>query len=305
MRLLALSLVLVAVSAVSLAEASQYRAPRTAFGTPDLQGDWSNNTLTPLQRPQEFGEKLTLSGREWQAVQRAEINRLSDWNNPANRSDPAIGLGGGIIDPERNRAGMMEVGGHWRTSLITFPANGQVPPSIRPPAAPSAAASSAAVQDADNPETWPLDVRCLGPGTAGRLSPVLLPGLRGNYYRITQGRNSVVIQSETEASGRIVRLNAVHRSDGVRPWHGDSIGRWEGDTLVIETTHFPPAQAYRGSWENLKVTERITRISNTRLLYQFRFEDPATWREAWGGEYELHPAMPIEEYACHEAADTH
>jgi hypothetical protein len=100
---------------------------------------------------------------------------------------------------------------------------------------------------------------------------------------------------------RIVRLNSTHRTDGVRPWMGDSIGHWEGDTLVVETTNIPRRQSYRGSWENLKVTERFTRVGKNRIHYQFTLDDPSTWEKPWGGEYEFSPLKGvIYEYACHE-----
>jgi hypothetical protein len=100
---------------------------------------------------------------------------------------------------------------------------------------------------------------------------------------------------------RIIRLNSKHRTDGVRPWFGDSIGWYEGDTLVVETTNFPRSQGFQGSWENLKVTERFKRVAEDRVLYQFSVEDPATWDKPWGGEYEFGAlGGSVYEYACHE-----
>jgi hypothetical protein len=100
---------------------------------------------------------------------------------------------------------------------------------------------------------------------------------------------------------RVVRLNSKHRTDGARPWMGDSIGWWDGDTLVVETTNIPEAQQFFGSWKNLKVTERFKRVAKDRLYYQFTVEDPTMWDAAWGGEYEFSPMNGIiYEYACHE-----
>jgi hypothetical protein len=100
---------------------------------------------------------------------------------------------------------------------------------------------------------------------------------------------------------RIVPLNAKHRTDGLRPWAGDSIGWWDGDTLVVETTNFPQAQAFMGSWKNLKITERFTRTAQDRLRYRFTVSDPDSWSEPWSGEYEFSPLHGIiYEYACHE-----
>ena len=100
----------------------------------------------------------------------------------------------------------------------------------------------------------------------------------------------------------IIRLNSKHRTDDVRPYFGDSIGWFEGDTLVVETTNIPQSQQYSGSWKDLKVTERFTRVAEDRLHYNFTVEDPTLWDAAWGGEYEFHPLEPqrLYEYACHE-----
>ncbi len=129
----------------------------------------------------------------------------------------------------------------------------------------------------------------------------MLPLLYNNTYKIVQGKDTVAIEVEMVHDVRIIRLNAVHRSDGLRPWFGDSIGHYEGGTLVVETTNFPPSQPFLGSWKNLKVTERFSRAGADRVLYQFKVEDPSVWTEVWGGEYEFSKAAGmLYEYACHE-----
>jgi hypothetical protein len=126
-------------------------------------------------------------------------------------------------------------------------------------------------------------------------------GWYNNNYLITQGRNEVAIVVEMVHDARNVSLGAKHRTDTVRPWMGDSIGWYEGDTLVVETNHIPQAQAYFGAWENLTVTERFTRTANGRLHYQFSVSDPSMWDKPWGGEYEFHGLKgQVFEYACHE-----
>jgi hypothetical protein len=126
-------------------------------------------------------------------------------------------------------------------------------------------------------------------------------GWYNNNYQLIQGPTEVAIVVEMVHDVRVVRLNAKHRADRVRPWFGDSIGWYEGETLVVETTHIPKAQAYQGAWENLKVTERFTRVGGERLHYRFTVEDPTVWEKPWGGEYELHPLKgQVFEYACHE-----
>ncbi len=146
------------------------------------------------------------------------------------------------------------------------------------------------------------DNRCL---TGYQAGPVLLPALRNNNYQIIQSKDAVAIETEMVHDVRVIRLNATHRTDGVRPWFGDSIGHYEGDTLVVETTNFPRQNVFRGSWEHLKVTERFTRVGDKAILYRFTVEDPTLWTRPWGGEYEFHPASgPIYEYACHEGDQT-
>jgi hypothetical protein len=131
--------------------------------------------------------------------------------------------------------------------------------------------------------------------------PMLSNGYYNNNYNIVQSPDAVAIQVELIHDTRIIRLKGGHRADGVRPWMGDSIGHFEGNTLVVETTNIPQGQAFMGSWKNLKVTERFTRVSPTRINYQFQVEDPETWDKPWGGEYDFSPLHGIiYEYACHE-----
>jgi hypothetical protein len=130
----------------------------------------------------------------------------------------------------------------------------------------------------------------------------MLPnGYYNNNYQIVQSPDAVVINVELIHDNRIVRINGKHRADGVRPWMGDSIGWYEGETLVVETTNIPQAQQLAGSWKNLKVTEWFTRVSPTRLNYRFQIDDPDYWDKPWGGEYNFYPLKGmVYEYACHE-----
>jgi hypothetical protein len=129
---------------------------------------------------------------------------------------------------------------------------------------------------------------------------VLRPTLYNNNYRFVQGRDHVAIQVEMSHDTKIVRIGGKHRNDGVRPWMGDSIGWYEGDTLVVETINFHPQQEFYGASDDVKVTERFTRVADNRLLYQFTIEDPKVWEKPWGGEYEFWASEGIYEYACHE-----
>lgn len=200
----------------------------------------------------------------------------------------------GWLDPGST---VMRVGGQPRTSLLTTP-NGQVP--ARRSGAPAPAASNAG-RSFDNPEARGLGERCIISFGRNGGPPMFANGFYNNNYQIVQGPDHVAIEVEMVHDVRMIRLNSVHRSDGVRPWFGDSIGWYEGDTLVVETINIPQAQAYFGSWEKLRVTERFTRVGPKSLHYAFTIEDPDAWDKPWGGEYEFHPLDGrIMEYACHE-----
>jgi hypothetical protein len=249
-----------------------YRAPRTWLGQPDLQGAWTNETTTRLERAPEIGERLVMTPEETVAADRGSVFR------------PA-----------------MRVDGQPRTSFITDPANGRVPP-MRAGAAPDPRRYTPRPDEkpTDGPELQAIDDRCILP-IGFNAGPVMLPLPNNSNYQIVQTAEHVVILVEMIHDARIVRLNGKHRTDGQRPYLGDSIGWWEGETLAVETTNFPPEQMFRGSWINLKVIERFTRVGEGRLLYRFTVEDPTKWERPWSGEYEFRSsAGPIEEYACRE-----
>jgi hypothetical protein len=174
-----------------------------------------------------------------------------------------------------------------RTSFITNPANGRVPP-MKPGATPDRRRHPLGPGEkaTDGPELQAVDDRCILP-IGNNAGPAILPLPNNSNYQIVQTRDHVVVVSEMIHDARIVRLNGRHRTDGQRPYLGDSIGWYEGDTLVVETVNFPPEQLFRGSWMNLNVTERFSRTPDGRLLYRFAVEDPTKWDQPWGGEYEV------------------
>lgn len=281
-----------------------YKPPKNAMGQPDLTGVWSNATTTPVERRAEH-KALALTEEEAAKVQGAAetYRRAGDV-----RTDPGVGaptdkntnLGYNRFwtDPGTQ---VMRVRGEPRSSFLTTP-NGRVPPKKAGAPVPKRRAdiseASAGAGPNDNPESRGLSERCVFfPTTAG---PVLRPTLYNNNYRIVQGTDAVAIQVEMSHDTKIVRIGGKHRTDGVRPWMGDSIGWYEGDALVVETTNFHPEQEFYGASEQLKVTERFTRVAGNRLFYQFKIEDPLVWDQPWGGEYEFWASEGIYEYACHE-----
>ena len=305
------------VMTLSFASAATYVPARSADGRPDLEGTWSNASLTRLERPAQYGNRLVMSRQEVDAVEKKNSDLVALGNKPTSPKATVKDLPADCSDGRGNNCNynaawtdpgttVMRVNGEPRTSFITFPGDGHVPAFD-----PEAVASGAAVRRfgpplpkgllvSDNPETRPLGERCLT-SFGYSAGPVMLPLLYNNTYQIVQGQDTVAIVVEMVHDVRIIRLNAAHRTDGLRPWFGDSIGHYDGDTLVVETTNYPPSQTFMGSWKNLKVTERFTRVSAGRILYQFKVEDASIWTQPWGGEYEFSRAAGMMyEYACHE-----
>ncbi|HEY2358795.1 MAG TPA: hypothetical protein VGH86_15180 [Phenylobacterium sp.] len=308
--------------AASAAPAAAYAAPRTASGQPDLGGYWSNSTLTPLTRKPQLGDRLAYTPDEVKKLEDEETKQVEVGNKPTDPNAPVNAPNGLESKPEFVAAGgdvggynrgwldpghtVMRVAGQPRTSLITTK-NGQVPPrkggtvADSPYGGGGGEGSRGPLGSFDNPENRPIGERCII-GFGRNAGPPMFPnGFYNNNYHIVQTPDAVAIEVEMVHDTRIVRLNAKHRTDDVRPWFGDSVGWWEGDTLVVETTHIPQEEAFMGAWKDLKVTERFTRTGKDRLRYQFTVSDPSSWNEPWGGEYEFAPLQGVVyEYACHE-----
>ena len=304
--------------AAKAAPAAAYKAPRTSFGQPDLMGFWSNSTLTPINRPAKLGTQATYSEADVKKMEQAVVQEVEEGNAPTDPNAPAEapkvdptkvrpefaaaggdvgGYNRGWLDPGSH---VMRVGGEPRTSILTTP-NGQFPPRKAGAPAQPGFGGGGGRNSFDNPESRSLGERCIiGFGRNGG-PPMLANGFYNNNYQILQTPDSVVIDVEMNHDLRVIRLNAKHRTDGVRPYFGDSIGHWEGDTLVVETTNLPRSQNFAGSWENLTITERFTRTAKDRVRYSFTVSDPTIWEKPWGGEYEFAPlGGVIYEYACHE-----
>ena len=318
-----LSCLTIAVAVLSAADIT-----RTPKGRPDLSGTYNVATLTPLQRPEKFGNKPTLTDEEAAAIARKEAERMASRNaaSDPNREAPPSGgdgsegaagnVGGYNSFWIERGAGAFKIDGKWRTSLITDPKNGRRPP-MTPQAEKRAAArdkmSRPNMGEAwwvkerletgpyDDPEMRPLAERCLL-GFSSTGGPPMLPALYNNMKQIVQTQDHVMILIEMVHDARIIRLNAEHDPPEIRKWMGDSVGQWEGDRLVVDTTNFTDRPALRGASRNLHVVERFRRIDADTLLYQFTVDDPTIWTAPWSGEY-IWPATTdrVYEYACHEA----
>jgi hypothetical protein len=290
-----------------------------------LEGLWTAATLTPLERPDSAGGKLVLTKEEAEVIARTERERNEGDARPSdpNRSAPAAGgsVGGYNQFFFDRGSSATKIDGKYRSSIIVDPPDGRIP-SMTPAAQARDAALGGRPARPDvvervrggapgqiepeslfeNPEQRPLAERCiLGFGwTSG--TPMLPNYNYNNGKQIVQTPDTVVIFAEMVHDARVVRLNSQHPPAQVRKWTGDSIGRWEGDTLVVETTNFTDKTRFQGSSENLKVTERLRRVDKDTILYRFTVEDPATWARPWSGEYTWDStAEPLYEYACHEA----
>jgi hypothetical protein len=158
----------------------------------------------------------------------------------------------------------------------------------------------------DNPETRSIGERCLVFGSVG--GPIMQPSLYNNTYQFVQTKDHLAIVVEMIHDVRVIPIGSSkadaqskRRGDGVRPWYGEAVAWWEGDTLVAETKNFHPSQSLRGANQNLTLTEKFTRVAPDRVLYQFTVLDPTVWTQPWSGEYEFGRASgDVYEYACHE-----
>ena len=297
-----------------------YAVPHNALGQPDLEGYWSNASLTPESRAGGLGNQLVFTPEQVAKLEGAAQHEKEVLNKPLDPHAPPPSVGGDKL-PEGTRpefaAGggatggynygwldpgmyVMRVHGEPRTSIITT-TNGRAPPFKGGANKGGERGYYGGLGSFDNVENRSLGERCISSFGRNAEPPMLANGFYNNDYQIVQSRDNVAIFVEMVHDVRIVRLNGTHRTDGVRPYMGDSIGHWDGDTLVVETTNLPQSEAYHGSWKNLTVTERFTRVAKDRLLYQFTISDPSLWDQPWGGEYEFSPLKGIVyEYACHE-----
>lgn len=295
----AVSAALTVLTTCVAAQAAPYRAPRTVYGQPDLQGQWTAVSLTTFER-ESPKDPLTFATRAQETAYEAAATA-------ANAKDEAGGLGQGVSEWHPAYR-MARIDGKLRTSWLTSPADGQLP--YRPEALLRLRAIRKAAADgvAANPEDRTPSDRCLVGGLGSATPPMANPPVAGGK-RIVQTRTEVAILSEMNHDVRVIRLGdaghpARHVAPDVRLWMGDSIGHWEGETLVVETTNFHPQEAMRGYFlisPTARVMERFTRVGPHELRYAFEVDDPATYTEVWKGEMPLLADKgPIYEFACHE-----
>jgi hypothetical protein len=268
-----------------------FEAPRTPWGDPDLQGVWDYRTITPLERPGQYGDREFYTDEEIAQLEgraEAKMDKPPDENTPANlvhaqyMTDP-----GTKVDESR------------RTSLIVDPPNGHMPEMTAEAQARRGGfrPGGGGVRHPEQP--WldrTLLERCISRG----MPAAILPGLYNNNIQIVQSPGMVAIIHEMVHETRLVPLDDSANT-GLRSYMGESRGHWEGDTLVVETTDFNADVGYRGASENLRLTERYRLVAPDRIDFRMTFEDPTTWVQPWTVEYLMRPTDgQIYEYACHE-----
>lgn len=284
--------ILSAFAAIAL---SAQNLPRTADGQPDLQGIWSNATITPLERPADLGTKQTFSAEEAADYEKRAVNqRNADRRASDKEADVATAYNNFWYDRGTKAVRTR------RTSLIIDPADGRIP-ALTPQAQKIFDEKQAWMQAhaTAGPEGRTLGERCILWFTAG---PPMLPGPYNNNFQILQTRDRVVILNEMIHDARIIPLDgSPHISSEIRQWMGDSRGHWDGNTLVVDTTNFSDEYSFRGSDRNMHLIERFTRVSPDELLYEFTVDDPTAFTRPWTAEITVVKTKgPIYEYACHE-----
>jgi hypothetical protein len=287
--------------------ARRWVPPRTPDGRPDLQGVWLNTRATPLERPKALEGRAYLTDDEVAELRRRADRLFKDGNADLPVGDNLFLVA--LANPERYRnpnganrssAFMVERQFDNRTSLIVDPPDGRIPP-LTPEAQQRRAAAAARDRTPEGPEDINNNTRCITPGV-----PRIGAGAGGDpqygYYQIFQSPGYVVLLMETFHDARIIALDGrPHLSRTIRQWSGDARGRWDGDTLVVDTTNFSPRSNFLGSADGLHLVERFTRVAPDAISYQVTVEDTTTWTRPWTAVVHLEKlGAKIYEFACHE-----
>ncbi len=305
-RLLASSAALTALLIIPLG--AQTAKPKTAAvpradGHPDLSGIWTNATVTPMERPAQFANKPTITDAEAAAFEQSLTQDLKDEDGksdgPLIRAAGSSGTGGyNALFIDRGSQ-MDRIDGVKRSSLIIDPPDGK-----RPPMTDAARARMAKemrnFNNYDDVKNRPFSERCII-GFGSTSGPPMMPVLYNNTYEFVQTKDDLMILVEMVHDVRVIRMNGTHVPSNVHTLLGDSVGHWDGDTLVVDTTNFRQESAFYGASENLHVVERFQRTNADTILYRVTIDDPSTYTKPWTMEFPFNATKgPVYEYACHE-----
>jgi hypothetical protein len=285
------------------AQTAKTGVPRGVDGHSDLTGIWTNATITPLERSSALKTKPTLTDAEAKEYEKAASDELNKQDGasdgPLIAAAGSSGTGGyNVLFIDRGSE-FARVDGVKRTSLIIDPSDGKVP-ALTDAAKKRNMEMFRNFNRYNSIEDRPLSERCII-GFGSTSGPPMLPVLYNNNYQIVQTKDTVMIMIEMVHDIRIVRIGGTHPPSNVRELLGDSIGHWEGDTLVVDTTNFTDETRFRGASQDLHVIERFQRIDANTILYRATVDDPSTFAKIWTLEYPFRStAGPIYEYACHE-----
>jgi hypothetical protein len=283
------------MTSLALGQAKKWTPPRMADGHPDLQGFWTNNTYTPLERPRNVSKEF-YTREEALELEKKAAEEESEQTVPGTVADVHYDFTQFSLDRNQSAHAV-----NLRTSLIVDPADGKLPPLTAEGQKRAAERAEVAkhVGRWDSAQSNDLDDRCIIFQGAG---PPMLPQGYNSNYQIVQTPGYVMILFEMVHDTRIIPMDGrPHVPRNIRQWTGDSRGHWEGDTLVVETTNFNGKNPLRGSSENLRVVERFTRVDADTIQYKFTVEDESTWTRPWTGEIPLKKTIgPLFEHACHE-----
>ena len=280
-------------AAASAAAAAEAPVPRTPWGHPDLQGTWDYRTITPLERPTQYGDREYLTDEEVKALEARAGRRMDE---PPPDETPA-----GVIHAQYWTDPGRFVDDERRTSLIIDPPNGRMPPLVNAGAGRGRGGRGGG-RPGGSADSW-LDRSLLERCITWGLPTASLPGLYNNNIQIVQSPNHVVIVHEMVHDARVIPLDGRPRVTGaaMRNYLGESRAHWDGDTLVVETTNFGEKTSYRGANVNLKLTERYRRVNASRVELLLTVEDPTVWTAPWTAKLGMRPSEgPLVEYACHE-----
>src|SRR5215472_6360863 len=299
----AAAIALLAVPAAAQTAKSKSSAVPRIDGHPDLSGIWTNATVTPMERPAQFAGKPTLTDAEAEVFENALTQDLKDEDGksdgPLIRAAGSSGTGGyNALFIDRGSQ-MDRIDGVKRSSLIVDPPDGKIPP-VTDAAKARRAKEMRNFFNYDDVKNRPLSERCII-GFGSTSGPPMMPVLYNNTYQIVQNKETIMILVEMVHDVRVIRMNGTHKPAEIKQWLGDSIGHWEGDTLVVDTTNFTDQTRFAGSGESLHVIERFQRVGPDSILYRATVDDPHTFTAQWTVEFPFVASPgPIFEYACHE-----